>query len=92
MFMDSLNKEVKNKINWSLTVIQTSRFIHKKYFKYINGTHGIYEIRIRLANNHYRIFCFYNNDNALILLNGFQKKTQKTPIHEIRKAVTLKKK
>ncbi len=50
----------------------------------------LYEIRIGLGNNIFRIFCFFDEGNLIILLNGFQKKSQKTPSREIKKAEKLK--
>ena len=53
------------------------------------GTNGLYEARIQLASNIWRVFCFFDNGNLVILLNGFQKKTQKTPKNELGKAIRL---
>ena len=57
--------------------------------KQITGTKGLYETRIQLASNIWRVFCFFDNDKLVILLNGFQKKTQKTPKNEIEKAIKI---
>ena len=53
------------------------------------GTNGLYEARIQLASNIWRVFCFFDNGNLVTLFNGFQKKTQKTPKNELGKAVRL---
>ena len=58
----------------------------------MTGTNGIWEIRVKLGSDIFRVFCFFDEGNKLILLNGFQKKTQKTPKKEIKKAERLKKK
>lgn len=50
---------------------------------------GLYEARIQLASNIWRVFCFFDNGRLVILLNGFQKKTQKTPKNELEKALRL---
>ncbi len=55
----------------------------------MSGTEGLYEARIQLGSNIWRVFCFFDNDKLVILLNGFQKKTQKTPKIEIDKALRL---
>ena len=55
----------------------------------MEGTNGLYEARIQLASNIWRVFCFFDNGKLVILLNGFQKKTQKTPKNEIEKALRL---
>jgi phage-related protein len=56
------------------------------YIKYLKNTSGLYEIRIQVGNNIYRIFCFFDVDNLVIIGHGFQKKSQKTPKQEIEKA------
>ena len=55
----------------------------------MEGTNGLYEARIQLGSNIWRVFCFFDNGKLVILLNGFQKKTQKTPKNEIEKALRL---
>ena len=57
----------------------------------MEGTNGLYEARIQLASNIWRVFCFFDHGRLVILLNGFQKKTQKTPKIEIDKALRLMK-
>lgn len=66
--------------------IMTIENIPAKFLKSINGTDGLYEIRIEERSNIYRIFCCFDNGNLIILFNGFQKKSQKTPKGEIEKA------
>lgn len=60
------------------------------YLKYIEGTDGLFEIRVQLGHNIFRIFCFFDGSKLVVLLTGFQKKTQKTPREEIKKAIRLK--
>ena len=57
----------------------------------MEGTNGLYEARIQLASNIWRVFCFIDHGRLVILLNGFQKKTQKTHENEIDKALRLMK-
>ncbi|MGV8139384.1 MAG: type II toxin-antitoxin system RelE/ParE family toxin [Mangrovibacterium sp.] len=59
--------------------------------KQITGTNGLYEARIQLGTDIWRVFCFFDKGRLVILLNGFQKKTQKTPKNEIEKALILMK-
>lgn len=66
--------------------IMTIENIPAKFLKSINGSDGLYEIRIEESSNIYRIFCCFDNGNLIILFNGFQKKSQKTPKGEIEKA------
>ncbi len=56
----------------------------------MTGTDGLYEIRIELGSNIYRLFCCFDEGRVVVLFNGFQKKTQKTPKSEIEKAEKLK--
>ena len=58
--------------------------------KHIEGTNGLYEVRVELGSNIYRIFCCFDDGRLVVLFNGFQKKTQKTPKSEIDKAEKLK--
>jgi phage-related protein len=57
--------------------------------KLISGTNGLYEARIQLGSDIWRVFCFFDKGRLVILLNGFQKKTEKTPKNEIEKAINL---
>lgn len=57
----------------------------------MEGTDGLYEARIQLDSNIWRVFCFFDKGKLVVLLNGFTKKTQKTPPKEIAKALSLMK-
>lgn len=57
-----------------------------KFFKSIEGIKGLFEIRIEYESNIYRIFCCFDKGNLVVLFNGFQKKSQKTPTKELHKA------
>ena len=89
-FYNKQDKKVQDKIDWVIGLIRTIELIPEKYLKHITGTDGLNEIRIGLGNNIFRIFCFFDEGNLIILLNGFQKKSQKTPSREIKKAEKLK--
>jgi phage-related protein len=82
---------VQDKIYKILEAIETLERIPTNYLKLIVGTNGLYEARIQLGNNIWRVFCFFDGGRLVILLNGFQKKTQKTPQGEIEKALKLMK-
>ncbi|WPR74759.1 type II toxin-antitoxin system RelE/ParE family toxin [Algoriphagus sp. NG3] len=60
-----------------------------KFFKNIQGIKDLYEIRIEYESNIYRIFCCLDKGKLVVLFNGFQKKSQKTPKQELRKAEAL---
>ncbi len=90
-FYKTLDADAKKKVNWTLKLIATVERIPIKYFRYIKNSSGLYEIRVEVRSNIYRIFSFFDNDRIIIVLSGFQKKSQKTPKKEIEKAEKLKK-
>jgi len=65
--------------------------VPSKYFSHMENTDGLYEIRVEVGSNIFRVFSFFDEGNLVILLNGFQKKSQKTPRNEIELAEKLKK-
>jgi len=89
-FYNIQTKDVQDKIDWVIGLVRGLRIVPKKYFDHLIGTEGLFEIRVQVGNNIYRIFCFFDKGNLVILLTGFQKKSQKTPRKEIRKAELLK--
>lgn len=89
-FYAKQNKKVRNKIIWTFRLIETIQHVPEDYLKHISGTDGLYEIRVQVASNIFRIFCFFDQGKLIVLANGFQKKTQKTPISEIEKALKIK--
>ena len=90
-FFATLKQEVKKKFNWTLKLIAILDKVPAKYFKHIEGSSGLYEIRVEVGSDIYRVFSFFDKGQLIILLNGFQKKTQKTPKNEIEMAEKLKK-
>lgn len=83
--------DVQAKIEWTLNLIRVMRQVPEKYFKHLEGTKGLYEIRVEVGSNIYRIFSFFDKGNLVVLGNAFQKKTQKTPKQEIQKALKIMK-
>lgn len=71
-------------------MIRTIDRVPQKFLKHIVGTDGLYEIRIKIESDIYRIFCCFDAGKIVILFNGFQKKSQQTPKKEIDKALRLK--
>ena len=65
--------------------------VPETYLKHIENTEGLYEIRVQLGSDIFRIFCFFDKGQLVVLANGLQKKTQKTPKNELDKAIELKK-
>jgi len=89
-FYEELPDNVQAKIEWTLNLIRVTRQVPEKYFKHLEGTKGLYEIRVEVAGNIYRIFSFFDKGNLVVLGNAFQKKTQKTPEKEIEMALKIK--
>ena len=81
--------KVQDKIFKIIEAIETLERVPSNYLKSLEGTNGLYEARIQLGSNIWRVFCFFDNGKLVILLNGFQKKTQKTPKGELEKALRL---
>ncbi len=90
-FYEDQEETVQRKIEWTLNLIRVTRQVPKKYFQHMETTKGLYEIRVEVGNNIFRIFSFFDTGNLIVLANGFQKKSQKTPKQEIEKALKIKK-
>lgn len=82
-FFREQTPKVRTKIIKVLDIIEQIDRIPSTYLKYIEGTEGLFEIRVQFGNNIFRIFCFFDGDRLVVLLTGFQKKTQKTPRRDI---------
>jgi len=81
----------EKKIDWTFLLIKTTRIVPEKFLKHLANTDGLWEVRVSAGNGIFRIFCFFEKGNMIILLTGFQKKTKKTPRKEIKRAERLKK-
>ncbi len=91
-FLDFYKKQpnnVQEKIEWTLNLIRVIQNVPEKYFKHLEGTEGLYEIRVEVGSNTYRIFSFFDKGNLIVLGNAFQKKSQKTPKQEIERALKI---
>ena len=89
-FFEPLKEKVKDKIDYVLFLVVSAERIPKKFFQYLDGTDGLFEIRIEFESNIYRVFCCFDEGNLVVLFNGYQKKSQKTPKKEIDKAHKIK--
>ena len=89
-FYEDQTDDVQKKIEWTLNLLRTIDRVPKKYFDHMTGTDGLFEVRVELGSNIFRIFAFFDKGNLVVLGNGFQKKTQKTPKTEIEKALKIK--
>jgi phage-related protein len=90
-FYREQTQDVKEKIDEVLYFIRVIQRLSNRFLKHIEGVKGLYEIRVMVSNNIYRIFCTFDEENLVILFNGFQKKDQKTPKKEIDMAKKLMK-
>lgn len=88
-FYERQTDKVQAKIEWTLNLIKVTPKVPEKFFKHMQGTKGLYEIRVEVGSNIYRIFSFFDKGNLVVLGNGFQKKSQKTPKQEIEKALKI---
>ena len=89
-FFAKQNKKVKAKIIWTFDLVEDLQRVPETYLKHIENTDGLYEMRVQLGTDIFRIFCFFDRGQVVVLVNGFQKKTQKTPKKEIELALKIK--
>jgi phage-related protein len=89
-FFNAQTEKVKDKIDYVLFLVTIADRIPKKFFEQLTGWDGLFEIKIEFESNIFRIFCCFDEGNLVVLFNGFQKKTQKTPKNEIEKAMRIK--
>lgn len=90
-FLKRQPEKVQDKIYKIFEIIEYQQFIPKKYLEHLTGFEGLYEAKISLGSNIWRVFCFFDEGRLVILLNGFQKKTRKPPMNEILMAAKLRK-
>lgn len=88
-FFNSLECGAKRKVAYVLDMLKTQERVNQNFVKHIRD--GIFELRASHSGNIYRAFFIFDDGNIVMLFNGFQKKTQKTPNNEIEKALKLKK-
>lgn len=89
-FYKKQSLKVKEKIIWTFRLIEQIEHVPEEYLKHLEGTEGLYEIKIKLGSNAFRIICFFDKGKLIIVGNGFQKKSQKTPKNEIVKALKIR--
>ncbi len=89
-FFEKQTKKVKAKIVWTFDLVEDLNRVPETYLKHIENTDGLYEIRVQLGSDIFRVFCFFDQEKLVVLANGFQKKTQKLPKKEIDMALKIK--
>ena len=85
-FFKEQTRKVQDKIIKVLDILEQVERVPSTYLKYIEGTNGLFEVRVQFGNNIFRIFCCFDGNKMVVLFSGFQKKTQKTPSGEIARA------
>ena len=90
-FFKAQEEKVQEKIGYVLDLVRFEKQVPKKFFKSLENTDGIYEVRIITTFKSIRILCFFDDGNLVVLANCFVKKSQKTPRKEIKLAEKLKK-
>jgi phage-related protein len=89
-FFVKQRQKVRDKIIWTFDLIENLQRVPELYLKHIENTEGLYEIRVQMGSDIYRIFCFFDQGQLVVIANGFQKKSQKTPKQEIELALKIK--
>lgn len=89
-FFQLQDKNVQNKISWTLSLIEELPRLPSTFLKQLTDTNGLYEIRVQFKQIAIRIFCLFGKQRTLVILNGFVKKSKRTPKREINLALTLK--
>lgn len=85
-FLDSLNSRQAQKMVWVLSLIEELDRAPSQYFKKLVNTDGLWEVRLMIDSNIFRILGFWDGDGLVVLTCAFQKKSQKTPLKLIRLA------
>ncbi|SRR5579883_221213 len=88
-FYEDLNLDIKKKIDWVIQLLCTIPFVPEQYLQRIQGTDSLYEMRVAFGGRIFRVFCCFDEGNIIILFNGFEKKSSKTPGKEIEKAIRI---
>ena len=87
-FYNALDSATQRKLAYVIQYVKTESRWNERFVKFIRD--GLFELRAMHNGNIYRVFFILDDGNIIILFNGFQKKTQKTPKQEIEKAIKLK--
>ena len=81
-FQHQLDEEV-------VRIIEELPRVPENYLKHMEDTDGLYEIRVQFGNNIFHIFCFFDDEQLVVLANGYQKKSTKTAKKEIEVALKI---
>ena len=87
-FIVTLTDKELRKLDYIISLLETEERMPVKFIRFIRD--GLYELRMEYNSNIYRIFFIFDEGQIVVLFNGFQKKTPKTPTGEIEKAFRIK--
>ena len=87
-FIETLSPKQLLKLNYIISLLETNDRLPSKFISYIRD--GIYELRMEYESNIFRVFFIFDDGQIVVLFNGFQKKTPKTPKQEIEKSLKIK--
>jgi phage-related protein len=91
-FLNSLTGKQAKKVTWILELFEETSIVPKQYFEKLRNTNDIWAIRIIYSGDIFRLLGFFEPDGNFMITNGFAKKTQKTPLSEIKIAEERKRK
>ena len=89
-FFSKQREKVKAKIIWTIELVEELQRVPETYLTHIDNTDKLYEIRVQSGSDIFRIFYFFDDGKLVVITNGFQKKSQKTPKKEIETALKIK--
>lgn len=87
-FLQTLSEKEVRKLDYIISLLETEDRLPVRFIKFIRD--GLYELRMEYNSNIYRVFFIFDEGQIVVLFNGFQKKSQKTPTNEIEKALKIK--
>ena len=85
-FLDSLTARQGAKVTWVFRLIEELEFIPKQYFKKLVDTNDIWEVRVSVGRDTFRLLSFFDGPKVVVLNHAFAKQTQKIPRSDIRLA------
>ena len=91
-YLESLSNKQVEKVFFVLDLVENFDIVPRKFFKKLESTDDIWEVRVQFGNNIFRLFGFFDGNDLVVLNHAFTKKTQKIPKKEIKIAEQRKKK
>lgn len=83
-FLDSLTARQGTKVTWTLRLIEELEFVPKQYFKKLVSTDDIWEVRVNVGRDTFRLLSFFDGPQLVVLTHAFAKQTRKIPRSDIR--------